>query len=62
MATFKASTKWAMIYDENKRYIGRRRVYEQVDNKDSFVFINGFIESVYFLTSRKGYTIAIEGA
>lgn len=58
--TFKATTKMALIYDSNKNFIGRRRIYEQKDNRDSFVYINGFIESVYFLIHRKGYTIAVE--
>lgn len=57
--TFKATNKTAIIYDGD-RFIGRRRVYIQTENNDSFVYLGGWIESVYYLTSKKGYTIAIE--
>ena len=57
--TFKATSKTATIYDGD-RFVGKRRVYAQTDNNDSFVYLGGWIESVYYLTSKKGYTIAIE--
>ena len=59
MTTFKPTTKTAIIYDSEQHFIGRRRVYEQKGNGDTFVYLNGWIESVYFLTHRKGYTVAI---
>lgn len=57
--TFKATNKKAIIYDGD-RFIGKRRVYIQTGNNDSFIYLGGWIESVYYLTSKKGYTIAIE--
>lgn len=58
--TFKATNKKAIIYDGDHRFIGKRRVYIQTGNNDSFIYLNGWIESVYYLISKKGYTIAIE--
>lgn len=59
--TLIATSKTAIVYDENNNFIGRRCIYEQRGNNESFIYLNGWAESVRFLIERKGYTIAIEG-
>ena len=60
--TLKETNMAAIIYDDSNSFIGRRRVYEQPDCNDRFIYLNGWVESVRFLTERKGYRSAMEYA